>query len=39
MAVPNGGALYKQPSEMLDGAGSVSDHRSKANIAIKQISQ
>ena len=31
--------LYKQPSEMLDGAGSVSDHRNKANIAIKQIVQ
>ena len=39
VAVPNGGALYKQPSEMLDGAGSVSDHRNKANIAIKQIVQ
>ena len=39
MAVPNGGALYKQPSGMLDVAGSVSDHRNKANITIRQTSQ
>ena len=39
MAVPNGGAPYKQPSEMLDVAGSVSDHRNKENITIKQTLQ
>lgn len=39
VAVPNGGALYKQPSGMLDVAGSASDHRNKANITIRQTSQ